>query len=438
MGIFKGGRGFTSAIQITFLFLFFIVMQACSSTSINSCVFTMSNPDPPNNNEVIALLRNTSDGTLSFVGRFSTGGFGNSDTGGVTQDALNYQGNYLYVVNPGVQPEFAGTANEGQGSLTSFRINEDCSLESLGLVASGGTVPGSIAIFNDLLYVANQGNVPFQPPCQPGSYSGFRIAAGGTLSPIEGSTITLDPEGPNGNSPADIVFSRDGTQLAASQVSGENINIFAVDANGLLQNQQTIAAGGGPLGIRFSPVDPFLLLSSFANEATNNPAEPTLNLAPGVGSFRVTQGEPPTFLNNFTDASDPDLVDPCWITIAANGKLLWSSSPIPRSLNLFSVGTNGELSLLSAFNPMDVGPSGNILESLDITLSPDNAYLYQLRAGTLPPEDEPLTEILAPRIDVHRITGNTAVNANLETIQQVTLPENLSDTGTMGIAVANF
>ena len=64
-----------------------------------------------------------------------------------------------------------------------------------GVVSSDGPTPVSIAVHNDLVYVANAGAVG-------PNYTGFTLNFFGQLQPLANSTVSL----PNGSQPADVLF----------------------------------------------------------------------------------------------------------------------------------------------------------------------------------------------------------------------------------------
>jgi DNA-binding beta-propeller fold protein YncE len=89
-------------------------------------------------------------------------------------------------------------------------LNADGSLTALANVPSGGTAPNSIAVFEQTVYVLNQGD-----SSNAANITGL-TAAGGTLSPIAGSTQALSAANP---SPTDIAFSPDGSFLVVAEKS---------------------------------------------------------------------------------------------------------------------------------------------------------------------------------------------------------------------------
>ncbi len=99
-----------------------------------------------------------------------------------------------------------------------------------GPVSSRGIEPVSVAVHENLVYVANAGN-------GGSDYTGFTISSGGRLRPLTGSTISL----PNGSLPGDVLFNSSGTRLAGTRVGTSLIDSFAVRRDGRLA-----AAPGSP------------------------------------------------------------------------------------------------------------------------------------------------------------------------------------------------
>jgi hypothetical protein len=238
-----------------------------------SFVYTLTNPADPNAdptdpnavggpNAVDAFTRNRETGRLTYMGRYLTGGLGDPFVGGSSQHSLVSNGKHLYAVNP------------GDDTISALEIRRDSSLRLLNRVPSGGRRPASLALHGNLLYVANQGNSPEQPP-DLASYSGFRVRRDGSLQPLPGSTITLNV----GDTAADILFNRNGDVLIGDRLIGNTIDSFRVNRDGYLTDHKTFPGGGGPFGAIFSPVRPqHLIVTAAVPEAFPN------ELAPGVAS----------------------------------------------------------------------------------------------------------------------------------------------------------
>ena len=156
------------------------------------------------------------DGTLTPLpgSPFSVGGAGTG--GGIgSQGAfqLSADGRYLLA------------ADAGSNQISVLRIKPDGGLtEAEGSpVWSGGNEPVSIAVHDNLVYVANAGN-------GASNYTGFTLNAGGHLRPLAGSTFPL----PDGSSPGDVLFNGDGSRLVGTRVGPSLIDSFTVGSRGVL------------------------------------------------------------------------------------------------------------------------------------------------------------------------------------------------------------
>ena len=112
---------------------------------------------PDSVNQVAAYSR-ASDGTLSLLGVY--------DTGGIGENIRNSGANPLASQDPLIvskDERFVFAVNAGSESISSFVINEDYSLTPADLNvptggASGSQNPVSLTMFEDILYVVNTGN----------------------------------------------------------------------------------------------------------------------------------------------------------------------------------------------------------------------------------------------------------------------------------------
>jgi len=78
-----------------------------------------------------------------------------------------------------------------------LRISGDGSLRLVpgGVVSSGGVLPVSVAVHDNLVYAATAGN-------GGSNYTGFRLRRDGRLTPIAGSTVAV----PGGSQAGDVLF----------------------------------------------------------------------------------------------------------------------------------------------------------------------------------------------------------------------------------------
>lgn len=340
-----------------------------------SVVYVLANPTGPNVVEVFA--RNRLTGRLTYQTRVSTGGQGNFNAGASSQHALVTDGQRLYAVNP------------GSDDIAVFDIRQDGSLQLLSRTPSGGPSPVSLAVHDDLLYVANQGDPVFEPgqPIGPriGNYTGFKIQRNGTLQPIEGSTITLNP----GDTPTDLLFNKSGDLLMGARLAGRTLESYRVGDSGRLTRVSAINTLG-PFGVSFHPIKHDRLLAATF-------------FAPGASSYDISRRGTVSVIS---DIIDPPGIDNCWTTVAPDGQLLWTSSFIPGVLSLFKVERDGSLEFASTHS----APDGS--NASDIALDPSGRFMYSLRPF-------PTDQI---NIQVKRVTHTPQINGGLADIQRVTLP----------------
>jgi 6-phosphogluconolactonase (cycloisomerase 2 family) len=292
-----------------------------------------------------------SDGTLTAIpgSPFAVGGAG---TGHATASQgsleLSPDGRYLLVVDA------------GSNQISVLRINPDGSLRIAdgGPVSSNGGNPVSIAISNDLVYVANA------DPNSP-NYTGFRLGFGGHLFPIPGSTVSL----PAGSQPGDVLFSADGRRVVGTRVGTSQIDSFLVGFDGRLHaalGSPFAAQGLGPFGSEFNPANPFELFVSNAHGGTGNGS---------VSAFIDGFGGNLTSING---SPVPDLqTAPCWVEISHNGRYLFAVNTAVATISSYSIGWNGSLTLLgsTAMRAPAGGPE-------DARLSPDGTTLWVVDSGT--------------------------------------------------------
>ena len=145
---------------------------------------------------------------------------------------------------------FLLAVDAGSNQISVLRIKADGTLEPVAgsPVSSSGVDPVSIAVHDDLVYVANAG-------AGGSNYTGFRLDGGGQLHPLPGSTVAL----PDSAQPGDVLFNADGTKLVGTRVGTSQIDSFTVGADGLLTAAAGLAvrrAGPRPVRQRVPPDEP--------------------------------------------------------------------------------------------------------------------------------------------------------------------------------------
>ena len=288
-----------------------------------------------------------SDGTLTPEpgSPFVAGGAG-TGAGLASQGALQISPDGRFLI----------AADAGSNQISVLRINHDGSLRLTpgGVVSSGGVLPVSVAIHDDLVYVANSGT-------GGSNYSGFRLTGTGRLEPIPGSTRAL----PDGAAPGDVLFNRTGTKLVGTRVGTSQIDSFTVGRSGRLSTAPGSpfpAQGLGPFGSEFRPTNPDQLFVSNAH-----------NVGAGTGTisgFRdAANGRlSPVGSSPFAD----DQTAPCWVEISHDGRFLFAVNTGSGTISRYQIANGGKLTLLGSTAIKAAGGVG----AVDPRLSPDGHFLY--------------------------------------------------------------
>lgn len=340
-----------------------------------SFVYTITNPNGAN--AIAAYERNPQTGELTFRATYPTGGLG---TGQIIDSqsplVVNAAGTFLYAVNV------------RSNSISVMAIREDGSLEAVGSpVPSRGVEPSSLALNDDLLYVANKGD-----GATPPNYSGFRVNGDGTLSRIK-RRVELNI----GDDLTQVLFNRTGDKLIGLRLGGRIIDCFTVvRQNGRLRPLAQLGNQIGPFAAAFNPTNDTQLIVSDVR-------------LPGAVSYTVTeQGQ----INQITAVSNAPDRAACWITIHNNGTYVWLANTGSSTLSLYTINTDGSLNLIGNHNTFAFGRA-----PFEIVLDKDSRFLYELntRAGS-------------QSIHVLRVTGGTE-NGGLEDVAAVNIPEGSTPAG---------
>lgn len=310
-----------------------------------------------NNNSVgensVAGFDRHADGTLTAIAGspFAAGGAG---TGGPlgSAGAIQFSSDGRYVL----------AVDAASNEISVLRIRHDGSLDLVETDGSNGTKPVSLAVSDDLVYVANLG-------AGGSNYTGFTLNGGGHLRPIVDSTYAL----PDNALPGHVLFSGDGRHLVGTRV-GPNagpsfIDSFSVGADGRL----TPAPGSpfaaqriGPFGSTFRPTNPDQLFVSNAHDGA---------LAGTVSAYLVASDGTLTAIGSSPFADNQTA--PCWVEVSHDGNYLFAINTGSGSISSYAIAADGSLTLLGSvpFN----APTG--LRPFDARLDPSGAYLYVVDAG---------------------------------------------------------
>ncbi len=213
-----------------------------------------------------------------------------------------------------------------------FRVNGNGSLALVNhaAVSSGGTEPVSLSVSGNRLYVVNRGDeVQGQAGAVAPTITVFNIRSNGVLTENWAATTTL----PVGLSPSQLLISTASHLAFLDTFTPPPLN-NVTDANEVLPYQ--IAANGslvpvssGGLG---APVTPPLVLG-LSEHPTQSIIYAGLTGASQVGIFTFDGG------GNLTLAGTVAVqgAGPCWTTVSANGKFLYTVDTGTNSVGVFSL-----------------------------------------------------------------------------------------------------
>jgi 6-phosphogluconolactonase len=306
-------------------------------------VFVMTNN--ADRNEVLSFYQN-GDGQFSEGAHYNTGGRG---SGGVN-DPLESQGSLTLSSDHSLL--FA--VNAGSGDVTVFRVH-DGRPSFADREPTGGSNPVSVAQYQNLVYVLNQGGA--------GTVVGFRLNGGGQLRAINNSTAFLSANAVGG---ASITISPDGRFVAVTERLANNIDIFPVNADGTLGAAvANPSPGPGAFSARFAPDGKLIVSETGAPGGGNDSAISSYTVQANGTLTAVSQSVATLGAAN------------CWNAITPNGSFVYASNAGSSNIAGFSIGTQG---ILTPIGGTIVGsnPQGSV--NLDIAVSGDGQYLFTLNA----------------------------------------------------------
>jgi 6-phosphogluconolactonase len=296
------------------------------------------------------------DGSLTPLAGspFSAGGTG-TGAGLASQGAIQVSGDGRFLL----------AVDAGSNQVSVLRIENDGTLKLLPnrVASSDGPTPVSIAVHDNLVYVANAGAVG-------PNYTGFTLNPGGQLDPLANSTVAL----PNGSQPGDVLFNSTGTSLVGTEVGPSLIDSFVVGGGGLLTaapGSPSAAQGLGPFGSEFRPTNPQQL---FVSNAHNVPVG-----SGTISAFNVASNGSLTSIGSspFADSQTA----PCWIEITHDGQFLFTVNTGSGEISRYAIAPDGALTLLGSTPVSNTGGVG----AVDARLSNDGRTLYvdESRIGTV-------------------------------------------------------
>jgi len=302
-------------------------------------VYTMDNAAAGNN---IYVLKRAANGQLTKAAMFATGGTGTGGELGSQGAMVADKNKHLFV------------CNAASNNITVFKAN-GLSLMKLDKMSSHGTMPVSITVHDNLLYVLNAGDA--------GNISGFRIYDDGHLEYISGSNRKLSSDT---SGPAQIEFNRSGTQLVVTEKATNRILTYAVQQDGTASSA-TIhpSAGTTPFGFEFGKNNELIVSDAFGG-APNKSALSSYKLN-NSGNLTLVTGPVTT---NQTAA--------CWVAVTDDSRFCYTTNNGSNSISGYYINDDGKLKLLDANGITAVTGKAPI----DMALSKESKFLYVLNSAS--------------------------------------------------------
>jgi 6-phosphogluconolactonase len=314
------------------------------SNPLSGAVFVQTND--AETNAVVGFAR-ADDGSLSDLGTFATGGRGNGTPHLPSQGSLVATGDGTRLL----------VANAGSDDISVFAVSAD-GLALADRVASGGSVPRSVAAHGDLVYVLNTGGDG------AGSVNGFRLQSDGRLTPIAGSERPLSADESDG---AQVAFDPSGRTLVVTERVTDRVTTYAVGMDGLLEGPTGHPSSGAtPYGFDFSADGVLVVTEAFGGQVG----------AAAASSYRVSgdsAAEPVSASIGNTRS------EVCWAVVTKDGRHAFVTNFGDGTISSYSISAEGSIELLEAVAATTrLGEKG----IRDAALSADGSFLYALDADS--------------------------------------------------------
>jgi 6-phosphogluconolactonase (cycloisomerase 2 family) len=293
----------------------------------------------------VQVFDRAANGTLSLAGEYQTGGLGGA-TVGPPIDALASQGSLIF------HDDLLFAVNAGSNTVTVFHVNGD-KLQRLQVIWSGGLLPVSISVRDDLVYVLNAGGA--------GAVQGYRLD-NDRLRPIKDGNRSLRLNNANppafGTAPAQVSISPNGRFVLVSTKTVNIIDAFQIGRDGSLARKPVANTDeGGPFGFTFDRHGKLVVAETTTNAATRF-------LLSGDGTLTQIG---PSVPNNQTAS--------CWIQRV--GKFFYVANAGSSTISSYRIDGDGHLVLVEAV-AVDTNAG-----SIDMTTSGGFLYVQNAAAGNV-------------------------------------------------------
>ena len=351
-------------------------------------VYTQTN-DPAANSVVV--FNRLANGKLQKRQVVSTGGKGSVQSVGCGPNCPILDSQTAVVVSENGKLVFA--VNAGSNTVTSFR-ETPAGLKRISQVASGGSMPESLALHGSKLYVLNVATENANGTT--GNIYGLRVSPSGGLTPI-GSSRTLANAAPPDHSadPRAIGFKRNGKVLVVTEIAG---GFMGPGAPGRIDTFVVGADGKAGPAVSHPSAQPFPFGFEFDNRGhmvVTNILDPTAGTTTigSVTSYNVSDAGVVTAL----DTKSAGGILPCWVVITNDGRFAYvvnTGAGQPAPVTYFSLSRSG---VLTPRSPAAASRPGQFART-DAALSRDSKFLYVLAPSVGPG---------APSsIDAYRLAAN--------------------------------
>ncbi len=383
-----------------------IVIGALSALSRVVCaseymVYSATNRADGN---TIAAFKFDVNGDFSYVKEYETGGKG---TGNLEVPALEYDETHPLMdgVDPlisayGVQVSPDGkhlfVVNAGDATISCLNIKEDGSLALCCKEAAGDKFPVSIAVSQDLIYVASIGTEA-NGGVGSGNLTGYRFdAESATLVPLEGATRDL------GARPACAMFSSDGSQLVVVELATGNLKSYSVaSTTGLLSSEPTsvVSSPAGdesrwlPIPVGFTIVEgekeDIILVSEARFLDKKGQLREEADVVPMSPKYSWQTGSTSSYLLSPAGKISPVSADVltgksveggqianCWVVASEDGKYLWTANALSSSISCYGIDTADGSLVLKHEKAFSENEQMSFFS--DLYLAPDKKHIVQL------------------------------------------------------------
>ena len=367
-------------------------------------VYTQTNDQTANS---VVVFNRFANGKLVKRQSVSTGGKGSAQAVGCGPGCPILDSQTAVVVSENGKLVFA--VNAGSNSVTSFR-ETPAGLKRVSRVPSGGSMPESLALHGNLLYVLNVATENANGTT--GNIYGYRVSPSGGLTAL-GSSRTLANAAPPDHSadPRAIGFKRNGKVLVVTEIAGGfmgtagppgRIVTFVVGANGK----------AGP-AVSHPSSQPFPFGFEFDNRGhlvVTNIIDPTPGATTigGVATYNVSDAGVVTPL----DAKPAGGILPCWVVITDNGRYAYvvnTGAGHPAPVTWFSLSNSG---VLTPRTPPAASLPGEFART-DAALSRDSKFLYVLSPSVGPGAPSHIDAYQLRANGSMKFVGSTPAGANL-------------------------